>query len=113
MKLLQYNLNAIYYTTYVVKPGETLKQIAKEQLHDENLTPTIRSVVNNVPQNNAISPVQNITGWTLLLPPVPDSFLSKHPNAQQQIKKYYDQAMSGAITAEQYYEFRKAILASL
>ncbi|MEW6406959.1 MAG: hypothetical protein AB1649_34715, partial [Chloroflexota bacterium] len=71
MKLNTRNIGGTYYTEYVPKAGETLKQIAKDQLLNENLTTGIYRLNNGAPEIKPIDAAQNLTGWVLLLPPVP------------------------------------------
>jgi hypothetical protein len=113
MKLNMRNIGGTYYTEYVAKDGETLKQIAKEQLHNENLIVNIYRVENNAPNLTPINPTQNITGWTLLLPPIPADFLSKYQSANKVLAELKDKADKGTITAEDYYAQRKLVLSVL
>jgi len=102
------------YTEYTVKTGETLRQIAKTQLHDESRLPEIYRLNNSTPEIKSISETQNLTGWILLLPPVSASVLVNRPVAEKNLKEIYDLAViQGSITAEEYYERRKLILSML
>lgn len=113
MKLNTRNIAGMYYTEYVAKAGETLVQIAKEQLHNEKLVAGIYRLNNNVPEIKPISATQNLTGWTLLLPPVPADFLSTHQPAHKVLAELKDKADKGTITAEDYYVQRKLVLSAL
>jgi hypothetical protein len=113
MKLNTRNIGGTYYTEYTVRAGETLKQIAREQLHNENLTTGIYRLNNNVPEIKPIAITENISGWTLLLPPVPADFLSMHKNAVGVLTELKNKADKGTITAEDYYSQRKMVLAAL
>ena len=108
--LQSHHIGATFYTEYVAKAGETLKQIAKDQLHDESHANEIYRWNNNVPEMKPISPTQNITGWTLLLPPVPSSVLAGHQAAKDKLNEIKASADKGTISADEYYDKRKLIL---
>lgn len=42
MTLISHNVARIFYTEYKVKASETLKQIARDQLHDEKFAAEIK-----------------------------------------------------------------------
>ena len=113
MKLNTRHIGAAFYTEYMVKAGETLKQIAKDQLHDESHFTEIYRLNNNAPEIKQISAAENVTGWTLLLPPVPASVLANHQAASQKLLELKDSADKGTLTAEEYYAQRKLILSVL
>ncbi len=113
MKLNTRKIGSTFYTEYTVKAGETLVQIAKEQLHNENFISGIYRLENNAPKFEAINAAQNITGWILLLPPVASDFLSKHQPAIKVLNELKDKVDKGTITAEEYYNQRKLILSVL
>lgn len=113
MKLNMHKIRNTFYTEYTVKPGETLVQIAREQLHNEKLISGIYRLNNNVPEIKAINATTNLTGWVLLLPPVPSDFLAKHQSANKVLAELKDKADKGTITAEEYYTQRKLVLSVL
>lgn len=113
MKLTMRNIDGTFYTEYMVKTGETLAQIAREQLHNDKLISGIYRLNNNIPEIKAISGAQNISGWTLLLPPIPPDFLAKHPSANKALAELKDKADKGIISAEDYYTQRKLVLSVL
>jgi len=113
MKLNTRNIGGKYYTEYTAKRGERLKQIAREQLHDENLASGIYRLNNNVPEIKPISQNDDLTGWILLLPPIPADFLAKHQNANKALSDLKARADQGAMTAEEYYAQRKLVLSVL
>lgn len=113
MKLNTRHIGNTFYTEYTAKAGETLRQIAIDQLRNEGLASTILRMNNNVPDLNAINAAQNITGWILLLPPVPANFLAAHPAANKKLAELKDQADKGTLSAEDYYAQRKLILSVL
>jgi hypothetical protein len=108
--LITRHIGATFYTEYVAKATETLMQIAKDQLHGESHINEIYRWNNNVPEMNPINPSQNITGWTLLLPPVPSSVLAGHQAANNKLNEIKASADKGNITADEYYAQRKLIL---
>jgi hypothetical protein len=113
MKLTTRNIAGNPYTEYKVRAGETLKQIAKDQLRNETLTSGIYRLNNNIPEIKVISSTQNITGWILLLPPVPADLLTKNPAAKKKLEELKAIADRGEITAAKYYEDRRLILSVL
>jgi hypothetical protein len=113
MKLNTRHIGNVFYTEYAVKAGETLKQVAKDQLHDESHFTEIYRLNNNVPEIKSISATEAIAGWTLLLPPVPASVLAAHQAANTKLAEIKDSADKGNITADDYYAQRKLILSVL
>ena len=113
MKLNSRNIGGTYYTEYAAKAGETLHQIAKEQLHNENFISGIYRLNNNVPEIKPINSMQNLTGWILLLPPIPADFLLTHQPASKVLAELKTKADKGIITAEEYYAQRKLVLSAL
>ncbi len=113
MKLNTRNIGGTYYTEYTVKAGETLQQIARDQLHNENLITGIYRLNAGAPEIKAIAATQNLTGWVLLLPPVPPAALVGHHAASNKLTEIKDSADKGIITAEDYYAQRKLILSVL
>jgi hypothetical protein len=113
MKLNTRHIGATFYTEYTAKAGETLKQIAKDQMHDESHFAEIYRLNNSVPEIKPISATQAIAGWTLLVPPVPASVLTNHQAASKKLAEIKDAADKGTITAEDYYAQRKLILSVL
>lgn len=113
MKLNTRNIGGTYYTEYTVKPGETLKRIAKEQLHNENLTSGIYRLNNNLPEIKPINVTENISGWILLIPPIPADFLAQHKNAIPVLTELKNKADKGIVSADDYYAQRKMVLAAL
>lgn len=111
MKLIQRNIDRIYYTEYIAKAGETLKQIAKDQLGNESLANQIFKLNNN--NREPLKEGQNLTGLTLLIPPVPEAFLAKHPNAKAKLDELRLNAINGKVTIDAYYAQRKLILSVL
>jgi hypothetical protein len=111
--LVTRHIGAMFYTEYMVKAGETLRQIARDQLHDESHINEIYRMNNNAPEIKPISETQNITGWTLLLPPVPASVLTGHQAASNKLNEIKTSADKGTISAEEYYAQRKLILSVL
>lgn len=113
MKLNTRHVGPTFYTDYVVKEGETLEQIAKDQLHDKNLSAQIKfkwdfSKNSPVEINGHAS-----KGDTLLLPPLPADFLSKHQAANTVLSDLKAKADTEAVTADEYYAQRKLILSVL
>jgi hypothetical protein len=113
MKLNTRHIGAIFYTEYTAKTGETLKQIARNQLHDESQFTKIFSMKTGNPDLNSISETQNLTGWILLLPPVPASVLANHAAASAKLNEIKASADKGTISAEEYYSQRQLILSVL
>lgn len=113
MKLITRNIKGLYYTEYPVKTGETLKQIARDLLHNENLTTEIYRLNNNALDIKPIDAAQNLSGWVLLVPPVPASILAGRQAASQKLAEIKDSADKGILSAEDYYAQRKLIFSVL
>lgn len=113
MTLISHNVARIFYTEYKVKASETLKQIARDQLHDEKFAAEIKFKWDPAAKNTVIIQGAVKAGEILLIPPVPTSLLNKHPKAISPLNELKAKAEKGAITVDQYYEQRKMLLSVL
>ena len=113
MKLNTRHVGPTFYTDYVVKDGETLEQIAKDQLHDKTLSSQIKFKW-DFSKNSPVE-INGITakGDTLLLPPLSSDFLSKHQAASTVLNDLKMKADKETVTADDYYAQRKLILSVL
>lgn len=112
MKLNSRHIGATFYTEYTIKPGETLKQIAREQLRDENRANDIFRLNNGAPELKPITETK-IIGWVVLIPEVAPALLVNRQSASQKLNELRVSGEKGLITAETYYEQRKLIVAVL
>jgi hypothetical protein len=97
----------------MVKDGETLEQIAQDQLHDKNLSSEIKFKWDFVQNKQVEINGTAHKGDTLLLPPLSPDFLSKHQAANTVLAELKTKADKETITADEYYAQRKLILSVL